>query len=1256
MGWASRAMACALLVVLLCSVTAYSTSDVDVAEDVAAGQPAQLRAAATTGTSAPSSVPTYDALADFNMLLVQQQEFHNEGNGGSDVDSGISPDQPQTWVGWGITATMTQPASFRRLHDAPVSSAPPVQTAVPPYVSFDAGTASIINQNAGFPQGTQPATTTPGHQDNVVDPDASIVPINKTEDLTDVPGPTKPSQIKPEPFDTAHNLTVNATTKSEPHYAPREPIIRAAVPTASYGCSGGKKCCFTATSTCPLCPSTRSLPSTLWGCSGELKVANGRLSDWSYAGYRGGEHPLPTVPWLANIKTDFGAKGDGKTDDTAAFLKAITAVQDGTLYIPTGTYVITQQLTIVDTDLVMHGDGVNKTVLYFPKSLTQVYGNTWAGGISQYSYYNAWIYFLGKDFIDSTNQLATITANADRGATTLSVSNTSQFVVGSWVRIVQDDVDGGLAKEQTRGLTGGDPALAKTVAVMRFPNRVISIGKGSVTFERPMPYSVKPAWKARVNAIAPKTQEQGIENLTIRFPLTTYPGRYKEQGYNALYFWEGNNAWVKNVNIENADLGIQMAYCTFCTISGVNLLAGNRGVNGGHMGIVVTRGADNLVDNFSIQTKFWHDTYVTLGALFTVLSDGSGLDMTLEVSGQPFGTLFTNLNLGAGTRPFGYVVPPASSGAYTTFWGIYSAKAFALPLTQTYGPLANFINVNSANNNINTQLQWFIEQPRPIYPTNLAAQQNSQRLVAKPPPKILAPAPAYIGPGYGCDETTRAKCCFTATSTCPKCGTVYRTPSILWGCGGELYDPRGRLVDWSYAGYGYGEKEIPTVAQGANVKDFGAKGDGVTDDTAAFKSAISQCPWNTALVIPAGTYVITDRLDFAKSLVIRGAGVDQTILYFPKSMTDLSGNTWPSGVSQWTNGPFFITYRGDSKVYPATKLASVLANAAKGDTVLKISSPVTPIQVGQWVRIVQSDPPNASLTKMLLGNIMQPGSQQGNTLQMIKFFTRVTAVGSGTITLERPLPYAVGTQWTPEVHKWVIWVEQCGLEAMTIKFPLKPYPGHGLEAGYNAVAMFGPFNSWIRNVKFLNADLGIAVGSTFMTIINCTFTTTGSRGNNTQGHYGMTVWTGSDILVSNLAIPVVHNHDISVNGYAVGIVYKNIMGLDMNLDHHRLSPYGILYTNLNLGEGTRSWLSGGELNNGPWSGSHGTWWNLASKYGIRLPEPDYGPFLNFVAIRTSDTSSLSPYNWYTEYPSRLHPTDLHLAMVNWRKKRMGITG
>ena len=59
----------------------------------------------------------------------------------------------------------------------------------------------------------------------------------------------------------------------------------------------------------------------------------------------------------------YGAKGDGVTDDTAAFVKAIAA--SSFLYVPAGVYVINSTLTFPDRDLTIVGEGVGTSELRF---------------------------------------------------------------------------------------------------------------------------------------------------------------------------------------------------------------------------------------------------------------------------------------------------------------------------------------------------------------------------------------------------------------------------------------------------------------------------------------------------------------------------------------------------------------------------------------------------------------------------------------------------------------------------------------------------------------------------------------------------------------------------------------------------------------------------------------------------------------------------------------------------------------------------
>ncbi|MET0647258.1 MAG: glycosyl hydrolase family 28-related protein, partial [Pyrinomonadaceae bacterium] len=166
------------------------------------------------------------------------------------------------------------------------------------------------------------------------------------------------------------------------------------------------------------------------------------------------------------------------------------------------------------------------------------------------------------------------------------------------------------------------------------------------------------------------------------------------------------------------------------------------------------------------------------------------------------------------------------------------------------------------------------------------------------------------------------------------------------------------MPDFSYAGYRAGEAKIPAPPNRWNLKrDFGAKGDGRTDDSQALLNAVRSIKAGV-LYIPKGTYVISKRIDISRgNLILRGAGPKETILYFPNSLTDLFGNTFnEAGHSRWSFRPGLINVTGSDSVTAETRLAAVTAPARRGDKVLKLSVPVS-VKRGEWVRLVESDPP-----------------------------------------------------------------------------------------------------------------------------------------------------------------------------------------------------------------------------------------------------------------------------------------------------------
>ncbi len=140
--------------------------------------------------------------------------------------------------------------------------------------------------------------------------------------------------------------------------------------------------------------------------------------------------------------------------------------------------------------------------------------------------------------------------------------------------------------------------------------------------------------------------------------------------------------------------------------------------------------------------------------------------------------------------------------------------------------------------------------------------------------------------------------------------------SKLWGKHGENWSPKSRLPDFSYAGYRYGEKPIPKRTGGVSVKHYGAKGDGKSDDTAAFKKALAAA--KGVVLVPAGRYKITDILYIDKSnIVLRGAGPEKTTLFFPKYLNEVKEN-WGATTSgrktsnySWSGGYLWVRFIHD---------------------------------------------------------------------------------------------------------------------------------------------------------------------------------------------------------------------------------------------------------------------------------------------------------------------------------------------------------
>ena len=225
----------------------------------------------------------------------------------------------------------------------------------------------------------------------------------------------------------------------------------------------------------------------------------------------------------------------------------------------------------------------------------------------------------------------------------------------------------------------------------------------------------------------------------------------------------------------------------------------------------------------------------------------------------------------------------------------------------------------------------------------------------------------------------------------------------MWGEHGERWTTESRLPDFSFAGYHRGDQPIPDVPQVANVKDFGAVGDGVADDTKALQTAIEQTKGG-AIYVPAGRYKITDFVTITKSnVVLRGAGSGQTVFWFPRGLDEVhpkQGRTSTgSPASGYSFDGAFVTIRGD---YQSKPLAKIIATARRGDRDVRVDRSAG-LKIGQQVLVTLRETPDQTLKTFLYND--DPGDiRRGKPLDT-RMLLRVAAVNGDRVQFDRALRF-----------------------------------------------------------------------------------------------------------------------------------------------------------------------------------------------------------------------------------------------------------
>ncbi len=477
------------------------------------------------------------------------------------------------------------------------------------------------------------------------------------------------------------------------------------------------------------------------------------------------------------------------------------------------------------------------------------------------------------------------------------------------------------------------------------------------------------------------------------------------------------------------------------------------------------------------------------------------------------------------------------------------------------------------------------------------------------------------------------------------------TTSALWGEGGESWTPGGRLPDFSYAGYHRGERPLPILRPETSVKKFGAVGDGKTDDTAAFQKALSQAA-GKVIAIPPGRYLITDILEIHDSgTVLQGAGPERTTIYAPIPLEKIRPNMGattggkPTSNYSWSGGIIWAKGRQSTKA-----LAQVTRAALRGETMLHVDRPGN-FKVGDAVRLSLTDDKDNSLIHHLYAG--DPGDF--SNLRGVRGSLAATVLDidlqKGTVILDRPLKTDVRLKWKPVLLEDASSVEEIGIENLTFEFPVSDYEGHFTELGHNAIALGGVRNSWVRHVTIRNADSGMFIGGSNITLERILWLSDRGRHRtrNSSGHHGITL-SGTDLLLTDFEFRTKFIHDITMTRGSAGNVVSNGRGEDLCFDHHKYANHANLFTDIDVGAGSNIFHSGGGAKLGRHCGAWTTWWNIRSEKPIPFPVDWAAEMINLVGLQGKGPAVTTPNGrWFELIPSeQITPQNLYRAQLQRR--------
>lgn len=466
------------------------------------------------------------------------------------------------------------------------------------------------------------------------------------------------------------------------------------------------------------------------------------IQDWSFAGYRRGEVPLPEVTTniLDVTKSPYNADNTGGSDVTSIIQQAIDDAGNaggGVVYLPSGTFRVSLQsggnycLRLNKSNVVLRGAGTNNTFLYNHtndmRSNKIIYisnGGSWSS--------------TGSDKVDITQDLTNPTR-------VIPVTDVSNYTPGDMV-IVRNYVGARwIAEHNMTSWWGGYENNFAGLVYCREVMEVDAVNK-TLTIDIPIRYSLLTADEAAVyKAPTSMIDEVGIENLSIGNRDRTDNG-WAENDYtnssNGSYHTHASwvidmrrtfNCWVNNVNTYrpagNASTshllsnGILLSETKNITIKECHFQRPQFGGGGGNGYMFRVSGNESLLTNCTAEFQrhgFVVSHMISSGNVFHQCADidggkQTGLDGDDGTNGKgsdhhmhfSHSMLFdqctvTNSYFDVRFRPYGSDPKHCLTGAHSAYWNTTSNGNQGEAVRTQQGRYGYVIGTSGTKTNVNT--------------------------------------------------------------------------------------------------------------------------------------------------------------------------------------------------------------------------------------------------------------------------------------------------------------------------------------------------------------------------------------------------------------------------------------------------------------------------------------------------------------------------------------------------------------------------